>query len=98
MVGVLFGYPLSQPPADGRNNKILWVAGPASPRPRDPSAAPGHDDLVIEARLDGTGEPVQRRISGGPGPSIVDLPKPGCWRLTLSWAGRTDEMDLEYRG
>jgi hypothetical protein len=96
MVAVLFGYPLSQPPAKDRNNKILWVSGPASATPRDPSAAPGSDDLVIDARLDGRGEPVQRRIVGGPGPSIVDLPAPGCWRLALSWSGRTDVIDLDY--
>jgi hypothetical protein len=96
MVAVLFGYPLSQPPAQDRANKILWVSGPASATPRDPGAAPGSDDLVIDARLDGRGEPVQRRIAGGPGPSIVDLPAPGCWRLALSWSGRTDIIDLAY--
>jgi hypothetical protein len=96
MVAVLFGYPLSQPPAPDRNNKILWVSGPASATPRDPSAAPGYDDLVIDARLDGRGESVQRRIAGGPGPSIVDLPAPGCWRLALRWSGRTDVIDLDY--
>src|SRR5689334_13203833 len=92
MVAVLFGYPLSQPPAKDRNNKILWVSRPASATPRNP----GSDDLVIEARLDGRGEPVQRRVVGGPGPSIVDLPAPGCWRLALSWSGRTDVIDLDY--
>jgi hypothetical protein len=96
MVGVLFGYPLSQPPQEGRNNKILWVAGPASQAPYDPSAAPDSTDLLIDAQLNGRGEPVQRRIAGGPGPSIVDLPSPGCWRLSLRWGGRTDVMDLEY--
>lgn len=90
IVAVLFGYPLKQPPAEGRNNKILWVASPAS----------GHEnadpDLIIQARLNATGEPVERRVSGGPGPSIVDLPSAGCWRLSLSWGGRTDSLDLEY--
>src|SRR6185437_15486669 len=96
MVAVLFGYPLSQPPAPDRNNKILWVPSPDSATPRDPNAGPGSDDLVIDARLDGRGEPVQRRITGGPGPSIVDLPAPGCWRLALRWSGRTDVIDLDY--
>src|SRR5690348_4332539 len=50
MVAVLFGYPLSQPPAAGRNNKILWVSGPASATRPDSVAAPGDDDLVIDAR------------------------------------------------
>jgi hypothetical protein len=39
---------------------------------------------------------VQRTVAGGPGPSIVDLPAPGCWRLTLRWAGRADQVDLAY--
>jgi hypothetical protein len=91
IVAVLFGYPLSQPPAEGRNNKILWVASPASK-----GAANADPNLIIEARLDGKGDPVQRRVDGGPGPSIVDLPEPGCWRLSLSWGGRTDTIDLEY--
>jgi hypothetical protein len=33
---------------------------------------------------------------GGPGPSIVNLPSPGCWKLTLRWSGRVDTLDLEY--
>ncbi|WP_211240947.1 hypothetical protein [Hamadaea tsunoensis] len=94
IVAVMFGYPLHQPPttADGRTNKILWVSAP------DGSGTPGSDpDLVITARLDGTGDPVRQTVAGGPGPSIVDLPKAGCWRLTLAWSGRTDTMDLEYQ-
>jgi hypothetical protein len=96
MVAVLFGFPLSQPPAADRNNKILWVSGPASATRQDSDAAAGDDDLVIDARLDGRGEPVQQRIVGGPGPSIVDVPAPGCWRLALRWSGRTDVIDLNY--
>ena len=29
-------------------------------------------------------------------PSIVDVPSPGCWHFTLSWAGHHDEIDLLY--
>jgi hypothetical protein len=36
-------------------------------------------------------------VRGGPGPSIVDLPSPGCWALTLRWSGHVDHLDLEYR-
>jgi len=49
--------------------------------------------------MDGTnplGAPVERRLEQFPGPSFVDLPEPGCWRLTLTWADRTDTLDLEY--
>ena len=42
------------------------------------------------------GAPVTRRLTGGPGPSIVDLPAPGCWRLTLRWSRSVDSLDLRY--
>jgi hypothetical protein len=35
-------------------------------------------------------------VRGGPGPSGINLPAPGCWRLALRWSGRTDELDLQY--
>jgi hypothetical protein len=37
-----------------------------------------------------------RVVPGGPGPSIVNLPQAGCWRLTLAWSGQTDTLDLAY--
>lgn len=87
IVGVLFGQPLTANRTDGKSNKILWV-------PRDGSAGPG--DLVIDATLDGAGETARRSVEGGPGPSIIDLPRAGCWRLKLTWPGHTDTMDLSY--
>jgi len=87
MVGVLFGNPLTAPPATDHNNKILWVS-------KTPVTT--GDNLKITAKLDGTGETAERQVDGGPGPSIIDLPKPGCWRFTLAWSGRTDTMDLTY--
>ncbi|MFD6265518.1 hypothetical protein ACFXA2_13790 [Micromonospora chalcea] len=93
IVAILFAYPLVHDRGDGANNKILWVARPepgrSEPAPRTP--------LVITATRDGTGAPVVREVDGGPGPSIVDLPAAGCWRLRLDWSGRTDTMDLVYR-
>jgi hypothetical protein len=89
IVAILFGYPLSSPPRAETSNKILWVLreGPTSP-------------VEISARrMDATtpvGEVVARRLDGGFGPSIVDLPNAGCWRLTLTFAGRTDRIDLDY--
>jgi hypothetical protein len=87
IVAVLFGHPLRQPPDAGRNNKILWVSRV--------SVVPG-DPLVIEARLPATGATVSREVPGGPGPSIIDLPRAGCWELTLTWSGHRDAMALEY--
>ncbi|WP_259275965.1 hypothetical protein [Micromonospora chalcea] len=93
IVAILFAYPLVHDRGDGANNKILWVARPeegrSEPAPRTP--------LVITATRDGTAAPVVREVTGGPGPSIVDLPAAGCWRLRLDWSGRTDTMDLIYR-
>ena len=91
IVAILFGYPLRSPPAKGRTNKILWAphtwgSGPAA--------------LWIRAqRMDGVtpvGAPVRRIVPGGPGPSIIDLPDAGCWRLTLAWSARRDTLDLAY--
>jgi hypothetical protein len=92
IMAILFGYPLQSPPAHGRNNKILWVA-------RTPPA--GMTTLYLRAqRMDGTanvGSPVSRRVAGGPGPSIIDVPEAGCWRFTLTWHGHSDTLDLRYR-
>src|SRR2546429_5000640 len=75
IAALVFGYPLLSPPSAKRSNKILWVAR----KPRQP-----YTDLRISAqRMAETGyvgKPVARVVKGGPGPSIVDLPAPGCWR------------------
>jgi hypothetical protein len=87
IAAIVFDDPLVWPPRKRRNNKLLWV-----------SRRPGDDlsDLRIRAqRMDGA-RAVGRRVAGGPGPSIIDLPGAGCWRLTLSWSGRQDTVDLRY--
>jgi hypothetical protein len=88
---VLWNKPLYSPPAQRVNNKILWI-----PRHFSKSVAP----LWIKMqRMDGTqliGAPVRRIITTGPGPSYVDAPSAGCWRLNLTWSGRRDTLDLAY--
>ncbi len=86
IVAAIFGHPLALTRPDGSSNKILWVSKPSDP--------PG--DLQITATRDGTTDPVRRTVPGGPGPSIIDLPQAGCWRLTLTWSGHSDTMDLVY--
>jgi hypothetical protein len=89
--GVIFGWPLHAPPLPGRNNKILWV-----PRHTAKTIAPFWIRLQL---MDGdrpVGAPVRKIITTGPGPSIVDVPAAGCWRLTFSWSGRRDTLDLDY--
>ena len=87
ILGVVFGYPLAAPPAADHANKILWVS-------RVPVTGP----LTITARLDGVARAETHEVAGGPGPSIVDLPRPGCWHLTLTWSGHADTVDLRYEG
>jgi hypothetical protein len=91
IVAILFAYPLEEPAALDHNNKILWVS-------RVPYT--WRASLRISAqRMNGTqalGRPVQRTIKGGPGPSLISLPTPGCWRFSLHWAGHSDSLDLQY--
>ncbi|GAV42540.1 hypothetical protein [Streptomyces acidiscabies] len=92
IAAVLFGFPYHAPAAKGRENKILWV-----PKDSEGAADMGPDDkLTIKASLAGTNEVVTRSIAGGPGPSLVDMPKPGCWKFSLSWPGHSDSLDVEY--
>jgi hypothetical protein len=82
---------LDSPPAADHNNKILWVS--------HVEAQPGRDLTISAQRMDGgerIGEPVKRTVMGGPGPSIINLPSPGCWRFTLHWSGWSDQLDLQY--
>ncbi len=92
IAAILFGYPLQSPPSTHRSNKILWVSRRA--------VRPLSDLRVVAQRIGGghrIGKPAARVVAGGPGPSIVDLPAAGCWRLELRWSGRRDSLDLAYR-
>jgi hypothetical protein len=75
--------PLSAPPRADRNNKILW-------------ASPYTGTLRIEAVRSGSDQRVVRTVQGGPGPSIIDLPAPGCWSFDLTWGGHHDHLRLRY--
>lgn len=86
IVAALFGHPLTVSRPEGPSNKILWVSRVPYPT----------GDLVIQAKLDGTEVTESRKVQGGPGPSIIDLPRPGCWHLTLTWPEHTDTMGLVY--
>jgi hypothetical protein len=91
IAAIVFGYPLLAPPAKTRANKILWVSRRTPRR--------GGDLRIRAQRMRGAkpvGKHVVRVIRGGPGPSYLNLPVPGCWRLSLRWSGRSDELDLDY--
>jgi len=90
IAALLWAYPLLAPPPTTHNNKILWVSEVST------SGAP----LIISAQRmmgsDPIGQPARRTVAGGPGPSIINLPGAGCWRLELRWSGHHDTLDLDY--
>ncbi len=92
IAAILWADPLRFPPPRDHNNKILWVSR------RNPSS-PGFALWIQAQQMIGTrtvGRPVSRVVAGGPGPSIINLPAAGCWRISLAWSGRTDTLDLQY--
>jgi hypothetical protein len=83
---------------DGMSAKVLWAFLDPSARDR------GGPALVVEARnLDAPGEwrETFAAISydgqeGAPSyASIIDLPSPGCWRLSLRTGGLEAQVDLQ---
>ena len=85
IAAILFAQPLTAPPSPDHSNKILWVS-----RVNDGSS------LRVTATLVDGSASATRVVDGGPGPSIIDLPKPGCWHLTLQWGGNSDTLNLAY--
>ena len=58
------------------------------PAGQRPSGVAAHAHRVAQV---GT---VTRVVDGRPGPSIIDLPKPGCWHLALQWGDNSDTLNL----
>jgi hypothetical protein len=88
VVAILFGGRLWSPPRKDVSNKVLWVW---RRMPGD-----GSGDVTMTAQLVGTDKLVTTGLPRPEGPSTVDLPLPGCWRITLRSAGGTDTIDLDY--
>lgn len=86
LLAILFG-PLVAPPAPALGNKILWVAD---------NARPG-DTLYISGRLEDGTATMQAVVEGGPGPSGIDVPAPGCWLFDLTWGIHHDTINLAYQ-
>jgi hypothetical protein len=82
LVGLVFGDPLSAPPAPTHNNKILWVE------------RNGARTMEVTARLEGSDEVSHQQLDVGP--SIVDMPAAGCWHLDLRIGDRRDSLDLRW--
>jgi len=94
VVAILFGGRLWAPPRKDVSNKVLWVW-------RDlPATATGTGGtggtVTMTAQLAGTSTVVTKGLPQPAGPSTVDLPAPGCWRITLHSPAGTDTIDLDY--
>jgi hypothetical protein len=88
VVAVLFGGQLWSPPRQDVSNKVLWVWRAV------PGGATG--DVTMTAQLAGTSRIVTTGLPLPEGPSTVDLPAAGCWRITLTSPRGTDTIDLDY--
>lgn len=88
------GQPATMPPggqvSEGHNTKVLWVAEPG-----------GGPLRVHGERLDGEGTFDGRfpeaSAPGGHYPSIIELPDPGCWELTVSTAASSGTVTFLSR-
>jgi hypothetical protein len=90
IAALLWAYPLLSPPPLTHNNKILWVSKVSDD---------GSPMRMTAQRVNATaaaGPVVHRQMVGGPGPSIINLPTAGCWRVELQWSGHHDTVELEY--
>lgn len=89
LVAIIFADPLSSPQRPGASNKILWVTD---------APAPAGEPLLISGELEGGSAVSHTSVDGGPGPSYLDVPKPGCWVFQLSWGAHRDVIALTYAG
>jgi hypothetical protein len=91
--GFVFGYPLRAGHPYSPTNKILWVVG--LPRNGSSLEISGHPLNAATPSVT-----VTQPADSSPGeiyPSIVDVPKPGCWHFNLAWSGNRTSVDLMYR-
>lgn len=90
---MLFGYPLRAGHPSDPANKVLWIV-------RLPRGGSALSILATPARARGPLVRVEAPDNAGPGeiyPSYVNVPAPGCWHLSLHWAGHSDAIDLVYQ-
>lgn len=87
MVAIVFADPLTSPELPDRANKILWVTS-------DNDSA--GQSLQINGHREGGTETMTEAVDGGPGPSYVDVPVPGCWVFDLKWGSHQETIALTY--
>jgi hypothetical protein len=91
IIGEVFAPRLVSPPSRQYANKILWTSEQTG----------GSADLLITASLNGSSLHAERRVEGNmaPGssrPSIIDVPKAGCWTFSLRWGETGDVVAVRY--
>ncbi len=86
MLAIIFADPLVSPAQPDVGNKILWAS----------EAASADHPLVISGRLERGTQTMTATVDGGGGPSIIDVPAPGCWLFDLTWANHHDTIDIPY--
>lgn len=75
----------TSPRVDGSQNKVLWES----------KDSPSGGNLLVDGHPFGESQPVVN-VPGGP--SIIDVPTPGCWTFRLSWSSngpQTSTINLE---
>lgn len=82
VVAFVFGK-LSAPPAADHHNKVLWVV-------HGRSAA----EIDVTAHLVGSQRVTTLQVPAGP--SFVNMPEAGCWRLDLRIGNRRDTINLRW--
>ena len=90
IAGDVFGWPLRAPADPGHANKILW-------RTRHS----GGGDLFVSALLNGSALMVHRRVEQTMSvdtamPSMVNVPRAGCWTFSLRWGRQRDVVAVRY--
>ena len=92
VAGFLFGPSLRAGHPTNPTNKILWVV--REPRNGQPLHVTAASNLSRAAIV--TYDFPANSSPGEIYPSIVDVPAPGCWRLTLTWSGHQAQLSLRY--
>jgi hypothetical protein len=90
-VAIFFANPLRAGHPTNPTNKVLWIVRlPRNGKPLNILARFGADPTQTVR--------IRRPADSSPGeiyPSYVDLPKPGCWSLTLSWGTHTTHLNVQ---
>lgn len=85
----IFAHPLRAGNPTNPRNKILWIV-----------RTPGFGLTIRATPLHTTTPTITVKANDSAGaeiyPSYVNVPKPGCWHMTISWATHTDSVDLNY--